>query len=96
MAATTPFAGSFPQQHKRSGSFPVRYLYALRKSLGVKVCKLDAAPAAGLLLSNCPFVSSSARVSDLFPLIENFVQNIPTQELYFRKEPSFWDVVLQD
>lgn len=96
MAATTPFAGSFPQRQKQSGSFPIRCMYALRKSLEVKVCKLDAAPAAGLLLSNCPFVPSAARGSELFPLIENFVQNVPARELYFRKDPSFWDVILQD
>lgn len=90
-AATTPFAGTFPQAFKTAGNYPIAGLYLLKKSTTVEVRLLPGGLAAGALLTCSPFVSNATREHRLMPLIEDLVSKIPVNELYFRKDASFWD-----
>lgn len=94
VAATTPFWGSLPQNVKERGLYPLAGVYRLRQSPSVQIRELPLALAAGMLLSCCPFVADPARRAGiLVPLVEEFCRSVPVKELFFRKDPSFWEVI---
>lgn len=95
-ALTTPFWGAFAQESKETGIFPVAGLYRLVQSKEVKLVPLPPALAVGKIISACPFVSDPARRTEgLLPLVEDLCRTVPAHDLHFRKEPSFWGVILE-
>jgi len=94
-ACTTPFWGSFAQEAKELAAYPIAGLFHLIQASEVRIEPIPPGLAAGMVLSCCPFVSDPTRRSDLLmPIIEDFVRNLPTYELHFRRDPSFWDAIL--
>lgn len=96
-ASTTPFQGTLAQGAKEKGLYPVRGAYRLRQSSMVRTAAVSPAMAVGLVLGCCPFVSSpDLRSRALLPLVESFCRAVPVRELHFRKDSSFWDVILEE
>ncbi len=96
LAAATPFQGSMAQRVKEKGLCPLAGLFHLRQSAEVGTLPLARAAAVGMLLSCCPFVADPGRRSEyLLPIVEDLCRAVPVRELLFRKDPSFWDVVLK-
>jgi hypothetical protein len=94
VAVATPFWGSLPQQVKERGTYPLAGLYSLRQAPEVAMNLIAPGLAAGMVLSCCPFVSDAARrMERLLPLVEHLCREVPVYELFFKKDPSFWEVV---
>ncbi len=95
LAAATPFQGTMAQRVKTKGLYPLAGIFHLRQSPEVGTLPLARAAAVGMLLSCCPFVADPMRRSEyLLPIVEDLCRALPVRELLFRKDPSFWDVVL--
>lgn len=93
--ATTPFMGTLGQAAKRQGLFPLAGLFLLKKSPAVELRALPPGKAEGALLSCCPFVWDPGRRTEyLLPMAADLCAQLGVKELSFRKEPSFWDVIL--
>jgi hypothetical protein len=96
VASTTPFQGTLSQGAKCRRTFPLAGAFRLRQSSEVRVAPMPLGLAVGTILSCCPFVSEPGKRSGLLlPLVENFCRTLPVNELFFRKESSFWGVVVQ-
>jgi len=94
LAATTPFHGTLGQRVKEQGLYPVQGLFRLRQAPVVQLRPLSPAVAVASVLSCCPFVQDPAvRMGTLQPLVESLCQSVPVQELLFRKDASFWDII---
>lgn len=95
-AHTTPFRGSLPQRAKSRDAFPLAGVFRLVKSDRVRVEPLPPPLAVANLLTACPFVGEPERRRNvLVPSLERLTRTVPAGTLYFRKEPSFWDPVLE-
>ena len=58
-------------------------------------CRRAAAVAA--LIGSCPVVNGDpGRALDLLARCRQIVRAVPVQQLHFRKDPSFWDVLEVD
>ncbi len=94
LAATTPFAGTFPQAEKTSGSYPLAGLFRLKQAQRHEVETMTPAVALAQVLACCPFVADpAARADRLAPLVQACCRSIPPKTLYFRKAASFWEAV---
>lgn len=90
-AATTPFAGTFPQTAKDRGSYPLAGLFRLTQAPAHELRPVPLHVAVGMVAACCPFVSDAAlRHEKLLPLVESLCQEISVRELRFRKDPGFW------
>jgi hypothetical protein len=95
VAATTPFWGTMSQEVKEKGLYPLVGLYHLNQASAVDLRPVPTALATGMILSCCPFVADpTRRAGRLMPLVEDLCRAVPAHELFFRKDPSFWDVVM--
>lgn len=95
-ASTTPFCGVMPQQTKERGDFPLRGCYRLRKSDHVDRKTVSKAQAFGLLIPSCPnIISERRRIELLYPAVRKFLDTVPVYELFFSKDGSFWEAVLE-
>lgn len=93
-AATTPFAGTFPQGAKERRDFPLKGLYRLIQSPEDRLEPLAPGLAVGKVLSCCPFVGDpAARRDRLMPLVEACCRAVPPVDLHFRKSPDFWRLI---
>lgn len=96
VAATTPFAGTFPQEGKTSGEYPLRGLFRLIQAERDELLPLSKGLAVGKVLSCCPFVGTPSKRHDLLlPLVTRCCGEIPTHDLFFRKTPDFWNIILE-
>lgn len=94
-ASTTPFFGVMSQREKETGSFPLRGCFRLRKSDHVEKKVVSKAQAFGLLIPSCPNIMSGRRRNELlYPALRKFLDTVPVYELFFRKDASFWEAVL--
>ncbi len=95
-ATTTPFWGAYPQACKDTGLYPVAGVFQLYQSDRTDVVRLAKAPAAGLILSCCPFVSDPARrAHNLLNLIGDLCRALPVYRLEFCNDKAFWNRILQ-
>jgi hypothetical protein len=96
-ASTTPFWGTFPQEAKAKGSYPVAGIFRLVQAEVVEVHPLSTALAVGMMVTCCPFVSNPAlRREKLIPLVEDCCRKVRPAILKFRKDPSFWDAIARE
>ena len=96
-AATTPFWGTLPQESKGVGLYPLGGLYRLIQSKEVRLEYPSPAMAAGMVLACCPFVANpGVRRDKLVPLVEACTSKVPTANLSFRKDPTFWTIIMQE
>lgn len=96
VAATTPFAGTFPQEGKTSGEYPLKGLFRLIQADCDRLSPLPRALAVGKVLSCCPFIGNRAKRQNLLlPLVETCCSEIPAHDLFFRKTPAFWKIILE-
>jgi hypothetical protein len=96
-ASTTPFWGTFPQEAKARGSFPVGGIYRLVQAEVAEVHPLSTALAVGMMVTCCPFVSNPAlRRDKLIPLVEDCCRKVRPAILKFRKDPSFWEAIARE
>lgn len=94
MASTTPFWGTFPQQAKDKGTYPLEGLYRLVQAGVAEIRPLSTGLAVGMLVACCPFVTNAAvRRERLMPLVEDCCRKVGARILKFRKDPSFWEVI---
>lgn len=93
-ACSTPFAGNFPQDSKAPGSFPLAGLYLLKQATMVELRPVALPVAIGMLSTAAPFLSREDRVDHLIPLLNDLCQSVPAFELYFKKDASFWDIII--
>lgn len=97
MCSTTPFHGVMPQTLKDRGAYPVKGCFRLRKSDEVRKVITGKAGAFGLLVPSCPNIISMKRRNELlYPAVRKFLDIVPVYELFFRKDGSFWDVILEN
>lgn len=96
-AATTPFQGTLAQEAKERGVYPLAGLYRLVQRPEAELVPLSAAVSAGMVLACCPFIGDeTVRRESLLPLVEDCTRSVPTRELRFSKDPSFWDVIRRE
>jgi len=75
-------------------SAPVAGIYTLVKDRDVLLEPLSAAAAVAALIGSCPVVNGDpGRALDLLARCRQIVRAVPVQQLHFRKDPSFWDVL---
>ena len=85
------------QRSKTQGTYPIHGIFHLNQSPENALKRLSPGLAAGMILSCCPFVSNpSRRIDVLLPLIQKLCEKHSVYELYFRKEPSFWNLILTE
>ena len=90
-AATTPFAGTLPQQAKDRAVYPLAGLYRLTQSAAHELRPVPLHVAVGMVAACCPFVTDpTLRRDRLLPLVEECCRAAGVQELRFRKDPGFW------
>lgn len=90
-AATTPFAGTFPQVAKDRGSYPLVGLFRLTQAPAHELRPVPLHVAVGMAAACCPFVSDAAlRHDKLLPLVESLCREIGVRELRFKKDRGFW------
>lgn len=94
-AATTPFAGTLPQEEKDPGTYPLAGLYSLNQWPRHEVRTVESlAKGVGMVLACCPFVAEpSARRDRLAPLVEECCRAVRPCELRFSKDPGFWQLI---
>lgn len=94
-AATTPFAGSLPQEDKTPGSYPLAGLFRLVQAQEHRVAPFaPRAAALASLLASCPFVADRSRREErLLPLLEDLCAALTPLALYFRKDGGFWTLL---
>ena len=92
-ACSTPFAGSYPQNKKAAGSFPIAGLYLLRKSAENSTHPVARPIAVGMLAAAAPFLNENDRLHRLLPLLDDLCLRVPVFTLNFRKDSSFWEVL---
>jgi hypothetical protein len=96
-ASTTPFFGVLPQHLKETSIYSVNGCYRLRKSNEIRTRQLSKAAAFGLLVPSCPNVLSPKRRNELlYPAVRKFLDIIPVYELFFRKDDSFWNAIMDN
>ena len=72
-------------------------IYTLVKDLEVYLEPMSAAAAVAALVSSCPIVNGDpGRAPELMARCRQIVRAVPVQQLHFRKDPSFWDVLEAD
>lgn len=96
IAYSTPFWNL--ETRSRAGqtaSGPVAGVYRLVKDVDAYLEPLPPAMAAAELVANCPVVDSlPERLPGLLARCWALTQAVPVQRLHFRKDPSFWEVLL--
>jgi len=93
-AATTPFAGTLPQQAKDRAIYPLRGLYRLTQAPAHELRPVPLHVAVGMAVACCPFVTDPALRHDrLLPLVEACCRAVGVRELRFRKDPGFWSLL---
>lgn len=95
-AATTPFAGTLPQEDKEPGLYPLASLCRLVQASEDRLEALaPTAKAVAALLACCPFVTDQARRNErLLPLVEELCRAVPPRLLHFTKSPAFWSILV--
>jgi hypothetical protein len=69
----------------------------LVKDPNVYLEPISAAAAVAALVSSCPIVNGDpGRVPELMARCRQIIRAVPVQQLHFRKDPSFWDVLEAD
>lgn len=95
IAHGTPFWN--PEAASRAGqtaSGPVAGIYKLVKAPHVRLETLSFAAAAAELAANCPVVNGRPELlPELLARCRTLAAATPVQQLHFRKEASFWEVV---
>jgi len=93
-AATTPFAGTLPQQAKDRTVYPLAGLYRLTQAPAHELRPVALHVAVGMAVACCPFVTDAAlRHDKLLPLVEACCRTVGVRELRFRKDPAFWSLL---
>ncbi len=93
-ASTTPFWGALAQELKDLGTYPLAGLYRLIQAPQHALRPVSGALAVGMVAACCPFVSDPAQRHDkLLPLVEECSRSVGVQELRFKKDPGFWDLI---
>jgi len=96
-ACAAPFFGVMPQENKEPGSFHLKGCYRLRKSGEVRKRQLTKAQAFGLIVPSCPNIICGKRRNELlYPTVRKFLDSVQVYELFFKKDGTFWDAVLDD
>lgn len=95
-AATTPFRGEFDHPNKDKRLYPVAGVYRLRQSDQVGKRRIPLAQGIANVIASCPFLTINSNLyPELFSLVTELCRSVETGELHFRKDPSFWDAVLE-
>lgn len=93
-AATTPFAGTLPQQAKDRAVYPLAGLFRLTQAPAHELRAVPLHVAVGMVAACCPFVTDPALRHDrLLPLVEACCRSTGVRELRFRKDPGFWPLL---
>ncbi|MCX7706802.1 MAG: hypothetical protein N2204_02185 [Anaerolineae bacterium] len=95
IAHSTPFWN--PETAARAGqtaSGPVAGIYKLVKAREVRLEPLSPAAAAAELAANCPVINGRPELlPELLSRCRALVGAVPTHQLYFRKDASFWKLI---
>jgi hypothetical protein len=78
----------------QTSSAAVAGICTLIKDLDVYLEPLSTAAAVAALIGSCPVVNGDpGRALDLLTRCRQIVREVPVQQLHFRKDPSFWDML---
>ena len=90
----TPFWGEFRADGANVHA-PIAGLYFLNQSLEDRVERVSTRESLRALLPNILFFSRERQMTDdLLCLLTEFVSSVPCCRLFFRKDCTFWDVIL--
>ena len=89
----TPFWGEFRAAGANVHA-PIAGIYFLNQALTDRVEAISARTAVRALLPNTLFFSRDARMTgSLLRVLTDFVQSVPCNRLFFRKDYQFWSVL---
>lgn len=93
-AVGIPFGMAHHAAPSTSDSFPIASINALVQSPEVRREPLTGALALAELVASLPFVMEDAALSArALDVAGALLREVPAHRLYFRKDPSFWDVI---
>ena len=91
-----PFAGELGLRGGRSERFPLAALYRLEQAADHELSPLTKAQTLALLLACAPFVNCDPyRQDDLIEVLQTIMGVVESHCLRFRKDPDFWDLLIQ-
>jgi len=93
--AAVPFTGTFGREETGT-TYPMAGLYRLVQDTRTAVERLSTAAAVVEVLSSVPFMEERPTDGALADQVEDLVRAVPVRRLRFRKDPGFWDAVLED
>jgi hypothetical protein len=93
--AAVPFTGTFGRE-ETGATYPMAGLYRLVQDRSTAVERLSTAAAVVEVLSSVPFMEERPTDGALADQVEQLVRAVPVRRLRFRKDPGFWDAVLED
>jgi hypothetical protein len=94
VAAAVPFTGVYGPREE--AFHPVAGLYALVQDDTTVVEPLSMAAGVVQVLGSVPFMEERPTDGTLADRVEELVRAVPVRRLRFRKDPAFWDAVLED
>ena len=89
-----PFTGDLKRTWTRSSSYPLKALFAIRKSDKTSVGELSQSRTLTLLTSCTPYINADAhRMSQLLENLYHLTQKVPAHILDFSLSGDIWDTI---
>lgn len=89
-----PFRGELSEAPRANQQAPLKGIFRLRQDTAHFLQPLSTTVATAELVASSPFVVRELKLSQqLITVCKNIVQTVPIQELHFRRDNGFWQVI---